>query len=989
MSADFQRVKDIFLAALDREAGPSRSAYLSEACGQDSELRQRVEALLVRHEAAGSFLESPARAVDPYPTIDEPKDERPGMVIGPYKLLQQIGEGGMGTVFMAEQTHPVQRKVALKIIRPGMDSRQVIARFEAERQALALMDHPNIAKVLDAGTTGARGQGAGVRREGGGASSLTPDPWPLTPEEGRPYFVMELVRGVSITKYCDEHHLTPRERLELFIPVCQAVQHAHQKGIIHRDLKPSNVLVALYDGKPVPKVIDFGVNKAIGQKLTGETLFTQFGQVVGTLEYMSPEQAEPNQLDIDTRSDIYSLGVLLYELLTGTTPIQRERLKQAAILEALRIIREEEPPKPSTRLSTTEELPSIAANRGLEPKKLSRLFRGELDWVVMKALEKDRNRRYETASGFAADVQHYLHDEPVQASPPSAGYRLRKFVRRNKGPVLAATTILLVLVGGIIGTTWGMLSAKKAAKAEKQAKDNAQQSDTVTKGVLDFVENKVFGAARPKDQEGGLGYDVKLTDALKAALPFVDKSFTDRPLVEARLRMTIGNSFWYLGDRKTAIEQQEKARTLYTEHRGPDHADTLLSMYNLAYSYEAAGRTQEALKLFEETLQRRKATLGPDDPHTLASMNNVAQCLLDSSRTQEALKLFEETLQRRKATLGQDHPDTLLSMNNLGICYDTADRPHEARKLHEATLQLRRAILGPDHPDTLVSMNNLANSYSSLGRVQEELKLRKEVVPLMKAKMGPNHPYALVSMNNLAVSYSRVGEWANTLAILRETLSLRERRVKDQPGISSEQSLLALTQGQIGEAEQAQLNFTAAVQAYVRSVEILENLDQSGALKDEFSRQRLDAYRKGLTMCRKAKQAVKDLDFLLQQPSAEVPGLLDLRVRSLLKEQKLAAAVNSAVRMKERTSDKPDQLYDTACAYALCAGEAKQAKSAVAGAPSFEKLTQEAMALLKQAVANGYKDAARMRQDKDLDALREREDFQKLLTELTSEEKTK
>jgi serine/threonine protein kinase len=356
----------------------------------------------------------------------------------------------MGVVFMAEQSRPVQRTVALKIIKPGMDTRQVIARFEAERQALALMDHPNIAKVLDAGTT----------------------------DTGRPYFVMELVKGMPITKYCDDRHLTPRARLELFIPVCQAVQHAHQKGIIHRDLKPSNVMIALYDGRPVPKIIDFGVAKATGSKLTERTLFTEFGAILGTLEYMSPEQAELNQLDVDTRADIYSLGVLLYELLTGTTPLERKRMKATALDEVLRLIREEDPPKPSTRLSTTEGLPSIAASRGLEPTKLSGQVRGELDWIVMKALEKDRNRRYETANGFAADVQRYLADEPVQACPPSAGYRLRKFARRNKTGVFAGTAIVTALVTGLAIASIGFLQARKQAAiatAERNEKAQALQ----------------------------------------------------------------------------------------------------------------------------------------------------------------------------------------------------------------------------------------------------------------------------------------------------------------------------------------------------------------------------------------------------------------------------------------------------------------------------------------------------------------------------------
>jgi serine/threonine protein kinase/Flp pilus assembly protein TadD len=440
--------RDLFIAALQIEEPAARATYLDEACGGDEALRRRIEALLRAFVAAGSFMQVPA--ADAGATSDQPGAESPvldspteaaGTVIGPYKLLQQIGEGGMGTVYMTEQTQPVQRRVALKIIKPGMDSRQVVARFEAERQALALMDHPHIARVLDAGTT----------------------------EGGRPYFVMELVKGAPITRYCDEHRLTPRQRLELFVPVCQAVQHAHQKGVIHRDLKPSNVLVARYDGRPVPKVIDFGVAKATGPKLTERTPFTEFGQVVGTPEYMSPEQAELNQLDIDTRSDIYALGVLLYELLTGTTPLERKRLKATPLLEVLRVIREEEPPRPSTRLSTAEELPAIATNRGLEPKKLSRLVRGELDWIVMKCLEKDRGRRYETANGLARDLERYLHDEPVQACPPAAWYRFRKFARRNKPWLAVAGLVLffLVLLGGGVG--WAVRDrAARRATLEQQ-----------------------------------------------------------------------------------------------------------------------------------------------------------------------------------------------------------------------------------------------------------------------------------------------------------------------------------------------------------------------------------------------------------------------------------------------------------------------------------------------------------------------------------------
>ncbi|MEX2310415.1 MAG: serine/threonine-protein kinase [Pirellulales bacterium] len=420
--------KAVFNAARRIADAAARDDYLSQACGDDQPAIQRIRELLRIHEEEQSFLEPPAADLA-LTTDHSPIAERPGTVIGPYKLLQQIGEGGMGVVFMAEQTEPIQRTVALKIIKPGMDTRQVIARFEAERQALAMMDHPNIAKVLDAGTT----------------------------DSGRPYFVMELVKGVPITKYCDDKHLPIRARLELFVQVCQAVQHAHQKGIIHRDIKPNNVLVAEYDNRAVPKVIDFGVAKATAQKLTERTMFTEFGQVLGTVEYMSPEQAKLNQLDIDTRSDIYSLGVLLYELVAGTTPFERKRLTDAAFDEMLRIIREEEPPKPSTKLSSSDTLPSIAANRHSEPARLSKEVHGELDWIVMKALEKDRARRYDSAANFAADIERHLHDEPVHAGPPSAVYRFRKFAKRNRTALATGALLalgMLVALGGIASGIW-------------------------------------------------------------------------------------------------------------------------------------------------------------------------------------------------------------------------------------------------------------------------------------------------------------------------------------------------------------------------------------------------------------------------------------------------------------------------------------------------------------------------------------------------------
>ena len=533
-----------------------RAAYVAAHC-PDWEQRRRVEDLLAVHDSPAGPVHASALTGAYKPSADD--GGAPGMLIGPYKLLQRIGEGGMGEVWMAEQEHPVRRRVAVKVIKPGMDSRQVIARFEAERQALALMDHQNIAKVFDAGTT----------------------------TEGRPYFVMELIRGEPITKFCDDNHLTPRERLELFVPVCHAVQHAHQKGVIHRDLKPSNILVTLYDGRPVPKVIDFGVAKALHQRLTDKTMFTEFGAAIGTLEYMAPEQAELSHLDVDTRSDIYSLGVLLYELLTGSTPLDRKRLRSAAYDEMLRIIREEEPPKPSTRLSESgEKLPSIAAQRRTEPAKLSKLVRGEIDWIVMKALEKDRGRRYETANGFARDLQRYLADEAVEACPPSAAYRLRKFWRRNRAALSAAATIALLLVAGVAVSWW---QAVRAVRAERVAREQAAEAEIArqaeavqradaerqrdravtararTREALDAMVSQATGESLATQNALSLEQRKFLQNALKyyqefAAEPGEDREGRDRL---ARAHFSLGLIRYRLGQVEEGVDVFRRTVELY------------------------------------------------------------------------------------------------------------------------------------------------------------------------------------------------------------------------------------------------------------------------------------------------------------------------------------------------------------------------------------------------------------------------------------------
>jgi len=516
MMQDIQKIRSVFCEALEKKTKQEREAYLTHVCGDDPGLRAEVDTLLRMQTEADEFFKNPIVDID---ISKGDLTEKPGTVIGRYKILEKIGEGGMAVVYMAEQEKPIRRKVALKIIKLGMDTKSVIARFEIERQALAMMDHPNIARVLDAGAT----------------------------ETGRPYFVMELVTGVSITEYCDKNNLNTKERLALFIQVCNAVQHAHQKGIIHRDIKPTNVMVEHHDGKPVPKVIDFGIAKATNQRLTEKTLFTRYAHIIGTPAYMSPEQADLSDFDVDTRSDIYSLGVLLYELLTGATPFSEKELREAGYIEMQRVIREQEPPKPSTKLSTLgETLGDIAKRRGCTPDLLTKTIRGDLDWIVMKALEKDRTRRYSTAANLGADITRYLSNEPVEAVAPSISYSIRKFVRRNRVLVTGVMAMLIVLIMGIVGIT---IFAFKAQQARNEAT-----------AVANFLEQDIFGTLDPW-RDGGRRVEVE--ELLEIAAENVENKFRDQPIVEASVRKTLGLTFHRLGRLEEAEYHLQRALDIF------------------------------------------------------------------------------------------------------------------------------------------------------------------------------------------------------------------------------------------------------------------------------------------------------------------------------------------------------------------------------------------------------------------------------------------
>jgi len=928
MAADANRVKEIFMA-VSEVAAENRTAYLDRECRNDEEVRRRVEALLQAHDQPADFLQQPRSGV----TGEFVQTLRLNVgqtIAGKYKLREKLGEGGMGSVWVADQSEPVQRRVAIKLIKSGSDRRSMLARFEQERQALALMDHPNIAKVFDAG---------------------------VDEDYGLPYFVMELIKGVPLTKYCDSAKLSPQQRLELFVPVCQAVQHAHQKGIIHRDLKPSNILVGLYDGKPVPKVIDFGVAKATGARLTDESIYTEVGSLVGTLEYMSPEQAELNNLDIDTRTDIYALGVILYELLTGSVPFSRMELTKAGFGEMLRVIKEVEPPKPSTKLSRSGMLPNIAADRHTEPAKLTKLMQGELDWIVMKALEKDRSRRYETANGFAMDVQRYLAGEHVLAVPPSAGYRLRKFARKHRAALTTAAVIAMLLVAGVVVSAWQAIRATRAETLATAERDRAEANFRQARAAVD----EYFTAVSDNQLLNAPGMQPLRKDLLDRALRYYQGFARDRekdPTVRAELAAANYKVAWIteiLGSKDQAVESYRHAIGIYDQLAAeyPTQVryqiDRAMVFNELGNLLRNMGNPSEALDAHNQALAIRQVlaaahpTEGRYQNELAKSHNNIGNILFDTARLEESLIELEKS---------------------RVINERWAQAP--PANLAQFPTDLGRHFNKPQGIKLDLALNNrqIGGVLYRLGRNQEALRAYERARSTFEALVREN-PDDLDFPSHLADILMRIafvhglrGRTDEATEICFRALDIMEPLAGKNPDVRNSQRQLAMVHRDLGRQMRRQKQFPKAREHLEKARANLEKLAQ------------IDPSDEGLAM---------SLAYVFREF-----GWID-------REEGLAAP---ALRLFEKARDIDDRYsrtsvgacYDLACDWAVCIPLIGWGKTAATLTPDEraerQRLGNEAIKALRRAIDGGWRNFAHMTKDEDLDPLRDRDDFKKLLAEL-------
>lgn len=729
----YRRLGELFDAALDRPAA-ERAAFLDEACHGDSELHKAVEGLLENYVESDPFLA---------PTQAEPVPSR----VGPYTIRKPLGEGGMGTVYMAEQSEPIRREVALKVIKPGMGSKSVIARFESERRALAMLDHPYIAQVFDAGTT----------------------------SQGLPYFAMELVEGTPITLYCDRNQLGVRERLDLFVQVCQAIQYAHQKGILHRDIKPSNILVRELEGKPIPKVIDFGLAKALDAGLNGETSMTELGTILGTFEYMSPEQADLGRQDIDTRSDVYSLGVLLYQLLTGKTPLDLSQHQDDGYITLLKRIKDDETKAPSTQIDQQS-----AATR-------NRVLRGDLDAITLKALEKDRARRYPSPGEFAADIERYLRDEPVEARPASTFYRAGKYARRHWLAVSFAAVVTLLLAGVAIAQSFELQRIKR----------ERDRADRVTA----FITN-MFKVSNPSESRGN---DIRAREILDKASTEIDAGLKQDPETQAQMMQVIGSVYLGIGLYPKADALLQRALDIQNKQLGVKSPEALKSAISLAETWNAESRYPEAEKLARATLQARQRDLGADNRDTLSAASLLANVLDNEGRYADAEKLSRQVVSAAAKVFGVNDTLTREATSKLAIDLAYQGKFAEAEKTFRELWETDQRVLGPDHPETLRNAGNLGSTLLQEGKNADAERQFRTTLALSQRVFGPDNPHTLTDAGNLALTLEKEGRHAEAEKLFRETLEVKRRVMgaehRSTLVTAGNLSDVLIAEGKYGEAE--------------------------------------------------------------------------------------------------------------------------------------------------------------------------------------------
>jgi serine/threonine protein kinase len=932
--AHWDRVKELLHQAMQL-APEQRAQFLDEACSSDVVLRDEVESLLLADEdVRSSFLQSPPLGSES-DGIGAVATLEPGQVFSQrFQLVRKLGEGGMGQVWLAEQTSPVRRQVALKLIKAGMYDEALVQRFQSERQSLAIMDHPAIAKVFDAGTT----------------------------PQGQPYFVMEYVPGLPITEYCDQKKLKIRDRLELFVQACEGVQHAHQKAIIHRDLKPANILVVEVDGKPVPRIIDFGLAKATAPQVAGESIFTQVGHFVGTPGYMSPEQADSGfrdgVQDIDTRTDVYSLGVVLYVLLTGLQPFETKQKQKQPLDELLRKLREEEPSRPSTKVSADRDTSATtAAARGIEPRQLVSLLRGDLDWITMKALEKDRARRYGAPSELAADVRRHLNFEPVEAGPASAGYRLRKYVRRHRVAVAAVAGLVLLLAA------FSVLQALQLRRITRERDRANRESDRATR-ITDFMTD-MFKVSDPSEARGN---SVTAREILDKASTDMQKGLAKDPEVQSQMMQVMAQTYLNLGLYARSHDLAQRALDARLGLLGPDDPKTLESMTQLGWILDREGHYSEAESLERRALMGERRVLGPEDPLTLKAMDNLAVIMDGQSRHDEQEKLEREVIEIAIRKQGPESPQVLQSMNHLGIALLGQGRYGAAEQEYRQVLDVARRVLGADHPQTLSAMNNLAWAIQAQGRFAEAEPLCRQVLSTYERVLGPEHRNTVSAMVVLVNVLKKEGHFAESEKLSREALAIYSRTLgPEHPHTllcKADLADLLYKGGHLHEAEELQRE-TLAAQIRVLGSENPDSLVSRTSLartltaEGRYAEAEKIAWSAFKTQLRDLGSQYPDTLNSLQQLGTAMAYTHRYPEASKLFRDLIENRDNS-----KGQGDRFSVWYSFACV-AVAANH-----------------LDDALQYLRESVNRGYKDADGLMADDDLKNLRPNPKFQQLVAEL-------